>query len=52
MPDEDLAAVLTYMRNSWGNKASEITPEQVAAERAATASHSQPWTSDELLQVK
>lgn len=52
MPDEDLAAVLTYMRNSWGNKASEITPEQVAAQRAATASHNQPWTSDELLQVK
>jgi len=27
--DEQIAAVLTYVRNSWGNKASPVTPEQV-----------------------
>ena len=27
--DEQIAAVLTYVRNSWGNKASQVTPEQV-----------------------
>ncbi len=48
LPDEDLAAVLTYMRNSWGNKASEITPEEVKTVRAATAGRTQPWTGDEL----
>jgi mono/diheme cytochrome c family protein len=52
LPDDDLAAVLTYMRNAWGNKASEITPEQVKAVRAATASRSQPWTAAELDAVK
>jgi mono/diheme cytochrome c family protein len=52
LPDEDLAAVLTYMRSSWGNKASEITPEQVKAVRAATASRTQPWTADELQKVQ
>jgi len=48
LPDEDLAALLTYMRNSWGNKASIITPEQVKTVRAATASRTQPWTGPEL----
>ena len=27
--DEQIAAVLTFVRNSWGNKASPVTPEQV-----------------------
>ncbi|QXI30885.1 c-type cytochrome [Pseudomonas vanderleydeniana] len=31
--DADIAAVLTYVRNSWGNAASQITPEQVATAR-------------------
>ena len=31
--DEDLAAVLSYVRNSWGNEASVITAEQVATVR-------------------
>jgi mono/diheme cytochrome c family protein len=47
MSDEELAAVLTYMRNSWGNKASEITPEQVKAVRAAVGNHPS-WTPEEL----
>lgn len=31
--DEDVAAVLTYVRNSFGNKASAVKPEQVKALR-------------------
>lgn len=31
--DEDIAAVLTYIRNSFGNKASAVSPEQVKAIR-------------------
>ena len=31
--DEKLAATLTFIRNSWGNEASEVTPEQVAKYR-------------------
>ncbi len=34
--DEDMAAVLTYVRNSFGNRASVISPEKVKAVRAAT----------------
>jgi len=52
LSDDDLAAVLTYMRNSWGNKASEITPEQVKEVRDATVSRLQPWTSAELDSVQ
>jgi mono/diheme cytochrome c family protein len=52
LPDDDLAAVLTYMRSSWGNAASEITPEMVTAIRAATAGRTQPWTSAELEAIK
>lgn len=32
--DATIAAVLTYVRNSFGNKASAVTPEQVAALRS------------------
>ena len=31
--DEQIAAVLTFVRNSWDNKAGAVTPKQVAAFR-------------------
>lgn len=34
--DREIAAVLTYVRNTWGNKASVVTPEKVKAVREAT----------------
>jgi mono/diheme cytochrome c family protein len=34
--DTEIAAVLTYVRNTWGNKASVVTPEKVKAVREAT----------------
>lgn len=37
LTDEDLASILTYVRNSWGNKGGPTTPEEVAAVRAASA---------------
>ena len=39
LSDDELAGVLTYVRNSFGNQAAPITPAQVAAERAATKDH-------------
>ncbi len=48
LSDDDLAAVLTYMRQSWGNKASEITPEQVKAVRDELGNRSQPFTAEQL----
>ncbi|HRQ88115.1 MAG TPA: cytochrome c [Bacteroidia bacterium] len=34
LDDEKLAAVLTYVRNEWGNNAAPVTTEQAAAARA------------------
>ena len=33
LSDTEIAAVLTYARNSWGNKASEVQPAEVKARR-------------------
>jgi len=33
LSDEDAANVLTYIRNSWGNKGDVVTPEEVKKER-------------------
>ena len=52
LPDEDLAAVLTYIRQSWGNTASAIVPEQIKAVRAEIGNRSQPWSVDELNKVQ
>ena len=48
LSDEDLAAVLSYIRQTWGNKASIITPEQVKAVRAKVGNRTQPLTAEEL----
>jgi mono/diheme cytochrome c family protein len=44
--DGEIAAVLTYVRGQWGNGAQAITPETVAAARAATASMTAPYAGD------
>lgn len=49
--DEQLADVLSYIRNSWGNKASIVTPEQVKKVRTDMGGRSQPYTADELMKL-
>ena len=51
MSDDDLAAALTYIRQSWGNKAPEITPEMVKKVRGELGGRAQPFTGDELSKV-
>jgi len=48
LSDAEIAAVLTYVRSSWGNGAEAITVEKVARERAATTGRTAPWTAGEL----
>jgi len=45
--DDQIAAVLSYIRQEWGNKAGPITTEQVAAVRTQVQ-RTQPWTVQEL----
>lgn len=51
LTDEEIAAVLSYVRNSWGNKASFVTADEVKAVSEATKDRSDAWTEAELLQV-
>ncbi|MFT3828930.1 MAG: cytochrome c [Opitutaceae bacterium] len=50
--DDRIAAVLTYIRQEWGNKAAPVTTEQVAAIRAATAGRNKAWTATELAEFR
>lgn len=48
MSDADLAAVLTYVRNSWGNQAGEVTADNVKSVRAVLGARPQPMTGEQL----
>ena len=46
--DEQIAAVLTYIRREWGNTGSPVDPEDVAEVRGLTRTRMRPWTDAEL----
>ena len=47
LPDKDLAQLLSYIRNEWGNKASIIYEDQVKAVRKELGNRS-PYSEAEL----
>lgn len=47
--DEDIAAVLTYVRHSWGNQSPPITPAMVSEVRDATRDRQGPLRADDLV---
>jgi mono/diheme cytochrome c family protein len=48
LSDAEIAAILTYARSSWSNRASPVTVAQVRAARTRFAARSTPWTATEL----
>jgi len=46
--DEQIAAVLTYIRSEWGNAAAPISVDYVKAIREKVSSRSEPWASKDL----
>ena len=48
LSDEEVAQVATYVRQNFGNEASEVTAEEVATVRSEFSDRSQPWTAEEL----
>jgi mono/diheme cytochrome c family protein len=48
LDDAQIAAVLTYVRSSWGNGAPPVSAATVARTRLATAKRATPWTAGEL----
>lgn len=43
LSDDELAAVLTYIRSDWGNAAPAIKAETIKAQREATKARSEPY---------
>lgn len=46
--NRDIAAVITYIRQEWGNDASEVTQDMIAAYVADYGGRRAPWTASEL----
>jgi hypothetical protein len=51
LPDDQVAAILTYVRSSWGNQAAAVTAEQVKTIRASIQDRNTPWTAPEILKL-
>jgi mono/diheme cytochrome c family protein len=50
LSERDIAAVITYTRQEWGNAASEVTESMIADYSAMYNARSAPWTAEELLE--
>jgi mono/diheme cytochrome c family protein/glucose/arabinose dehydrogenase len=48
LSDDQIAAVLTYIRREWGHAASAVDVSTVKEVRTLTAGRARPWTPDEL----
>jgi mono/diheme cytochrome c family protein len=51
LSDDQIAAVLTYIRREWGQDGSPVDPATVKRARDASAGRARPWTNDELLKL-
>src|SRR5207245_939703 len=49
LTDQKIADVMTYERSDWGNGASPVTAEQIAALRKELASHPESYTEHDIL---
>ncbi|MFL6620899.1 MAG: c-type cytochrome [Povalibacter sp.] len=48
LDDETVSAILTFVRRSWGNEASPVSPQTVRQIRTIVAGREEPWSSEEL----
>ena len=48
LSDEELAAVLTYVRREWENDGTPLTPTEITATRAKISGRTTAWTASEL----
>ena len=51
LKDRDIAAVLTYIRQEWGNRSAPVSEALIADTRKQTASRATAWTAPELESV-
>jgi mono/diheme cytochrome c family protein len=48
LDDQQLAAILTYIRRTWGHQANAVSPDVIERVRAESRGRQAPWTVDEL----
>ena len=48
LDDETVAAILTYVRKSWGNDAAPISADRVQSIRSLVSHREEPWSEEEL----
>lgn len=49
--DDQIAAVLTYIRREWGQDGTPVNPGTIKAVRTQVAGRARPWTTDELMKL-
>jgi hypothetical protein len=49
LTDKQISDVMTYERSEWGNNASPVTPEEIAAMRKELANHPSSYSAPEIL---
>jgi mono/diheme cytochrome c family protein len=52
LDDEQIATVLTYVRNEWGNSAPPVSTNIVKQIRELTNERADAWTAEELLEIQ
>ena len=50
--DDQIAAILTYIRREWDHRGEPINSEKIKAIRTATSKRVEPWTAPELLKLQ
>ena len=48
LSDEEIAAVITHIRQNWSNEATEVTTSEVGRVRDETTDRATPWSAEEL----
>jgi mono/diheme cytochrome c family protein len=51
LSDDQIAAVLTYIRSEWGNKSDAVEPASVALLRKEHSAQSEAWTQAQLMSM-
>lgn len=52
LEDQQIAAILTYVRREWNHTASPVTTEFITKTRGETASREEPWSEADLLKIQ
>jgi hypothetical protein len=52
LEDQQIAAILTYIRREWNHTAAPVATEFITKMRNETANREEPWSEAELLKLK